>query len=120
MTIFETYLFTRLDNLIAFFIFTGIIFLLISFLILLSLTDISSSAEKTEKIIFIKKVWKVTLPITIISWFMVVFIPNTKEAAFIYIAPKIINNKDFQQTLTRLPKLTNLGLEYLNNLLEEK
>ena len=40
--------------------------------------------------------------------------------AFIYIAPAIVNNKDVQKTIQKIPEFSGLGLEYINELLKTK
>lgn len=117
MTYFQAYLLTRLDSLGQLFAAVVIISLIISFGVLMGFVDTHDTDKQKQ---FVKKVWKITLPICFISLLFGSLIPTTKEAAFVYIAPKIINNKDFQETITKLPRLSNLGLEYLSDLLEEK
>ena len=47
-------------------------------------------------------------------------IPTTKQAAFIYIAPQIIENGAVKDTVKNIPELTKLGTDYLKELLKEK
>ena len=120
MTYFEAYLFTRLNSLngsLSLIIVSAIIITLVS---LMALGTAYGEDEKESKRKTFNKIWKITLPLSVMLLLLVTLIPNTKQAAFIYIAPKIVNNQDLQKTLTKLPKLTNLGLEYLNDMLEKK
>lgn len=57
-----------------------------------------------------------SLKIGIISMLLAVFVPTTKQAALIYIAPKIVNN----EVIENVPEITKLGTEYLKELLKEK
>lgn len=57
-----------------------------------------------------------SLKIGIISMFLAVFVPTTKQAALIYITPKIVNN----EVIENVPEITKLGTEYLKELLKEK
>lgn len=57
-----------------------------------------------------------SLKVGIISMFLAVFVPTTKQAALIYIAPKVINN----EVIENVPEITKLGTEYLKELLKEK
>ena len=129
MTYFQAYLFTRLDSLGVLFATIIAASVIISILMSMSILycdtdndiknceiDIKNREIKNR----IKNTLKITLPIILIFSIAISLLPNSKEAAFIYIAPKIVNNKDLQETLTKMPKLTNLGLDYLNNILEEK
>lgn len=52
----------------------------------------------------------------IISMLLAVFVPTTKQAALIYIAPKVVNN----EVIENVPEITKLGTEYLKELLKEK
>lgn len=47
-------------------------------------------------------------------------IPSTKQAAFIWIAPQIIENGAVKDTVKNIPELTKLGTDYLKELLKEK
>jgi hypothetical protein len=50
------------------------------------------------------------------AMFLAVFVPTTKQAALIYIAPKVVNN----EVIENVPEITKLGTEYLKELLKEK
>lgn len=47
-------------------------------------------------------------------------LPTTKQAAFIWIAPQIVENGAVKDTVKNIPELTKLGTEYLKELLKEK
>ena len=47
-------------------------------------------------------------------------LPTTKQAAFIWIAPQIIENGAVKDTVKNIPELTKLGTDYLKELLKEK
>lgn len=57
-----------------------------------------------------------SLKVGIISMFLALFVPTTKQAALIYIAPKVVNN----EVIENVPEITKLGTEYLKELLREK
>ena len=63
---------------------------------------------------------KLWLSILLISITIVTFLPTTKQAAFIYIAPQIIENGAVKDTVKNIPELTKLGTDYLKELLKEK
>ncbi len=119
MTYFQAYLFSILDGLtIMLEIFT--VFSTIFGVILIGICLFSAFDGEG---VFVEKVLerkKILISIYITLLFLFIAIPNQKQVAFIYIAPKIINNTDLQESIKKLPKLTNLGLEYLNDILEEK
>ena len=47
-------------------------------------------------------------------------LPTTKQAAFIWVAPQIIENGAVKDTVKNIPELTKLGTEYLKELLKDK
>lgn len=49
-----------------------------------------------------------------------IFTPTIKEAAFIYIAPAIVNNQDIQKTIQKIPELSSLGLGYLGEIFKQE
>lgn len=55
-----------------------------------------------------------------ISLLLALFVPNTKQAALIYITPRIVNNEAVSDTVKNMPELTKLGTDYLKELLKEK
>lgn len=60
------------------------------------------------------------LIIGIISLLLALFVPNTKQAALIYITPQIVNNEAVSDTVKNTPELTKLVTDYLKELLKEK
>jgi len=129
MTYFEAYILTRLDPLKNLFLSLsskGIGVLIILFAILFtcfflikSPRDLEYDQQKT-----IKKIKNIffflIIPVYCLSFIIATLIPTSKEMAFIYIAPAIVNNKDVQKTIQKIPELSGLGLEYINELLKTK
>lgn len=129
MTYFEAYILTRLDPLKNLFLSLsskGIGFLIILFTILFTifLLTVGSSdleEEQQRKIRKIKNIFFfLIIPVYCLSFIIATLIPTSKEMAFIYIAPAIVNNKDVQKTIQKIPELSGLGLEYINELLKTK
>ena len=130
MTYFQAYLLTRLDPFLA--LFSGLatialIIIIINFiaqLIALAMRGEScGEPETTKNNLLCKKVasyFKITVPLFIVILTIKSLIPTTKEAAFIYVAPAIVNNQDLQKTITKLPELSGLGLEYLGEILKQE
>jgi len=58
--------------------------------------------------------------LTIITLLWLALVPSTKQAAFIWIAPQIVENGAVKDTVKNIPELTKLGTEYLKELLKEK
>ena len=129
MTYFEAYILTRLDPLKNLFLSLsskgiGVLIILFailftSFLLIESPRDLEYDQQKT-----IKKIKNIffflIIPIYCLSFIIATLIPTSKEMAFIYIAPAIVNNKDVQKTIQKIPELSGLGLEYINELLKTK
>lgn len=112
MTYFQAYLLTRLDALQDLGVFL-ITFAGMGAILLTLLWKISE--EKWAKPFAITAYVLLFLGIII-----GIGTPTTKEAAFIYIAPAIVNNQDVQKTIEKLPELSGLGLEYLSEILKQE
>lgn len=122
MTHFEAYILTRLDSLQNLFILAATIsFIAFSICsVFINLNQIfkeddqdQETIDKLRKIIFF-----IFLPILLLSSLFLILMPSSKEMAFIYIAPAIVNNKDVQKTIQKIPELSGLGLEYLTETLK--
>lgn len=112
ITTFGMYLFTRLDGVVCISTITSIVLgvAMAFFILMFLLSDgIDEKANKlSKKIIGMKRIW-----------FMFIFFitlamltPTQKEAAAIYLVPKIVNNEQIQQ-------LPNNAVNLLNKQLEE-
>jgi len=115
MTHLQAYLFVLLDNinLLASLTLMLLILLFIGFLI------VESERDDEDKVL-IKRHFKWMAIMFLFTSLVSVFLPTQKQMAFIYIIPKIVNNESIQDTIKQLPELSNLGLEYLNDLLKGK
>ena len=58
--------------------------------------------------------------LTLITLAWLTLAPSTKQAAFIWVAPQIVENGAVKDTVKNIPELTKLGTEYLKELLKEK
>lgn len=58
--------------------------------------------------------------LTLIALAWLALVPSTRQAAFIWIAPQIVENGAVKDTVKNIPELTKLGTEYLKGLLKEK
>ena len=134
MTYLEAYILTRLDPFKSLFsslsIYLGVLLLIFCIVYAISWLVIAIESEGEtitqeffESVNRINKIIKKTILFFIVPIFCVVslvknLIPTTKEMAFIYIAPAIVNNKDVQKTIQKIPELSGLGLEYLTETLK--
>ena len=70
-----------------------------------------------EKRTLLKKVLKISVPLSIMSLLLFVFIPSSKTVAAMYIVPKIVNNENAQ----KLPdEMLQLFRESIKDMLPEK
>lgn len=126
MTYFEAYILTRLDPLKSLFssLSVGLGTLLLIFCIAFGISWLFNILEVLEERgdAIVKNLKKILLffivPIFCVVSLVKNLIPTTKEMAFIYIAPAIVNNKDVQKTIQKIPELSGLGLEYLTETLK--
>ena len=66
------------------------------------------------------KLNKISAVLFAISLSFAVFLPSSKGIAFIYVAPKLIENNNVKETFANIPELAKLGTDYLKELLKEK
>lgn len=99
---------TRLDSLASAGLFLVIPSTLVMIIVITGFA-INEWGEDMEK--QAKKAFKVALTTLMISAIITVFIPTTKEAAAIYLIPKIANNEDVQKMPDNVAKILNSKLE---------
>lgn len=118
------YILTKLDSWHS---FTGsccVVLLVASGIMLLGCAIVcgelcGSFVENTKKLsetIHVKTVFVSGVVLLVLSQLL----PTTKQAAFIYIAPQIVENGAVKDTVKNIPELTKLGTDYLKELLKEK
>lgn len=69
---------------------------------------------------FYAKLNKISAILFAIFLSLAVFLPSSKGIAFIYVAPKLIENDNVKETFANIPELAKLGTDYLKELLKEK
>lgn len=115
---FYAYLFTRLDaiyKLLDFLSFIGIIFTII-FIIY----KVAMIVDKDVVEVSLSKLMNKLMVCASLVMLLNLLIPTTKEVAFIYIAPQLIENGAVKETIKAIPELSKLGIEYLNSKLEKE
>ena len=118
------YLLTKLDSWQSFSWGLGITFLIATVLITIGcgLEADPHHGEKFErwkeyvKTLRVKVLFSISIALMVFAQ----LIPTTKQAAFIWVAPQIIENGAVKDTVKNIPELTKLGTEYLKELLKEK
>ena len=127
MMYFGMYLLTKLDSWHSFTGGVGVMLLIatiIASVILAPIVDCNKDYNENFLKVYAgyaKALRFKTLVIVAIS--LMVFaqiLPTTKQAAFIWIAPQIIENGAVKDTVKNIPELTKLGTDYLKELLKEK
>ena len=124
MTHFEAYLLTRLDSIIGLGFITlllggaGVILCIMMYGMTVDSYKITSESISKARVDFKKRI-KYAITLLLCGSIILTLIPTTKETAFIYIAPAIVNNKDMQETMTKLPNISKLGLEYIEETLKD-
>ena len=122
MIYFLMYLLTIIDNVIATAVGLSVCLaiLLIIMLICFCVSKYDSysngSLDNDHYIGLMKKVLKVFIAFICLA----TFIPSQKGLAFVVIAPQIIENGAVKETVKNIPELTQLGTEYLKDMLKEK
>ena len=124
MTYFEAYLLTRLDSIIG--LGTGTLILgllgIITCIVIYGqvVGSYSVTSESISKArVDLKKRIKYAISLLLCGSIILTFIPTTKEMAFIYIAPALVNNVDLKETVSKLPSISKLGLEYIEETLKD-
>lgn len=118
------YILTKLDSWNGFTRFYGSVMLLAAGIMLIGAIigcsdccgDFTESLKKLIKSLHIKTVFISGVILLVFSQLL----PTTKQAAFIWIAPQIIENGAVKDTVKNIPELTKLGTDYLKELLKEK
>ena len=119
MTHFEIYLLTRLDSVdCAFAIIFGITLIP---LFLSVFAFINGKAAGCEERVGIAKKGIVRCVLVIgCCMFLDILIPSTKEAAFIYAVPKMMNSEIAKELPSEMKEIKDLALEYVREQLAEK
>ena len=118
------YILTKLDSWHSFTRFYGTVTIIAAGIILIGAIiccsdyygDFTESLKKLIKSLHIKTVFISGVVLLVFSQLL----PTTKQAAFIWIAPQIIENGAVKDTVKNIPELTKLGTDYLKELLKEK
>ncbi len=114
MTGWDVYWFTRLDAIFVFFVFMAIM-LGITLMTVGIVTSIDGEWKKVKKWFF-RGVVAFTVCLLVLM-----FVPTTKQAAAIYLLPKIVNNNQVQHIPENFAKLLNAKMEqWIRDTFEEK
>lgn len=127
------YLLTIVDNfhgiMVAFSIVFGMSLFIITLINLLQIEESIDNVKRRKCYSFdensirrrlYSKLNKISAILFAIFLSFAVFIPSSKGIAFIYVAPKLIENDNIKETFANIPELAKLGTDYLKELLKEK
>jgi hypothetical protein len=111
MTWFDVYLFTRLDSINFFFAFISLATLIGGGFVMLiaAISWEGNNSQLGEKIV--RQGWIWFISIFVIFGGISCLIPTTKEAAAIYLIPKLVNNEQVQAIPENALKLLNLKFQ---------
>ena len=124
MEYFMIYLLTQLDSFKMSLLIFSIISAVVTGIVLLVCAMAASDYYGDFKDAFQEYTKTYRLKLCIVLFFVFCFaealLPSTKQAAFIYIAPRIIANGDVKDSIKAIPELAKLGTEYLKTMLKDK
>ena len=113
------YLWTRLDPILTASVITAIVSGLISAVCSICWSvEMSSYLEETDDAKILKVILKKILPVFIVSAILWVFVPCQKDAAMIYVVPKMAQSETFNTISKETPEITKLALEALKETLQ--
>ena len=108
ITPFQMYLLLMLDNIC---VVTAIITVVLAFITIVFGAMIVPNELNEEECKYTKKLLKYIILVFLLSLSASVFIPNTQQAATIFLVPKVLNNEKVQD-------IGQNGLDLANNLLK--
>ena len=125
MSYFGMYLLAKLDCWQSSTLNLGVILLVIASIltvITLVVGGIELYSDEGKSIKRLARIFKLKTMFTVSSILIGIsmVLPTTKQAAFIYVAPQIIENGAVKDTVKNIPELAKLGTDYLKELLKEK
>ena len=113
------YLWTRLDPILTASVITSVISGMLSAISSFCYgIEVSSYGADTDDAKFCKFILKKCLPVFIMSVTLWVFVPCQKDAAMIYVVPKMAQSETFNAISKETPEITKLALEALKETLQ--
>lgn len=116
ITPFQMYLLLMLDSVCAVTVIITIVLAFITFVFgaMLVACDVNEEEQK-----YARKFLKYLVPVFVLSLLSAVFIPNTKQAATIFLVPKVLNNEKVQDIGQNSLDLANNLLKLSNEYIEK-
>lgn len=119
MTSLMIYLWTRLDPILAAVIIGTIASGLLGALCSIGYSvEISTYSGETDDAKFCKQIVKKCFPVFVVCALLWVFVPSQKDAAMIYVIPKMAQSETFNAISKETPEITKLALDALKETLQ--
>lgn len=119
MSSWMIYLWTRLDPILAASIIAAVISGALSALCSICWSiEKTSYGEETDDAKLCKGIVKKCFPVFILSAILWVFVPSQKDAAMIYVVPKMAQSETFNTISKETPEITKLALDALKETLQ--
>jgi hypothetical protein len=124
MNYFGMYILAKLDcwhNYLMAVSIIGFVILGLGMILIMMFCDLAGG-EFAERFEQYTKFYRIKMWFSVMSAALIIsaLLPTTKQAAFIYIAPQIIENGAVKDTVKNIPELAKLGTDYLKELLKDK
>ena len=119
MSAWLIYIWTRLDPILAAAVIGTIASGAISALCSICYSiEQTSYSEETDDAKLCKQIVKKCLPVFVVCILLWVFVPDKKDAAMIYVIPKMAQSETFNAISKETPEITKLALEALKETLQ--
>lgn len=120
MSIGLLYLFVKLDVIVGTFIILSALLLVVGvFTVAITVAEYSDMGYEDQYRKLMGIVFKILLPIFIISSLFAILLPTTKEVAFIYIASKVTNSDKAKNMADKALQIPDKALDILDNKMNE-
>lgn len=119
MSAWLIYIWTRLDPiLVAAVIGTLVSGVISAFCSICYTIELSTYSEETDDAKLCKQIVKKCFPVFVVGLLLWVFVPSQKDAAMIYVIPKMAQSETFNAISKETPEITKLALEALKETLQ--
>lgn len=119
---FKFYLLTQLSTFVGVSVTAGSLLVMAAFaLMVIYFGEDLPNAPEAEKAAWLKNyhlkgIWWAA----IVCFAIATFLPSTKQAAFIWLAPQLIENGAIRNTIKNIPELAELATDYMKETLKDK
>ena len=119
MTWWMIYLWTRLDSILLVSVLGTVIFGgLVAMCSIGYVVERTTYTEETDEAKLCKCAIRIGMPIFIVFLMLSIFVPSKKDAAMIYVIPKMAHSETFNTLSKETPEITKLALDALKETLQ--